>query len=101
MTLLVTDVAIGLPKSCGIASVSMSQSTPEVKFTQSTTPSSTTGLAVLTTAFMTLPAISPTMKSIGGRIGTDLCIRTSPLLRDYIETVSTLEKERMINDGMV
>ena len=101
MTLLATDAATGLPKFFGTASVSMSPSTPEVKFTQSTIPSSTTGLAALTTAFTTLPAISPTMRSIGGKIGIGLCIKTFPLLKDYIETVSTLEKERMINDGMV
>ena len=94
---LAADAATGLPKPCSTDSHSRSSMHPA---TLSMTPSSTTGLAALTTAFTTLPAISPTMRNIAGMIGIGLCIRTCPLLSGCLETASTLEKER-IEDALV
>ena len=89
---LAADVATGLPKPCLTDSHSRSSISHA---TLSMTPSSTTGLAALTTAFTTLPAISPTMRTIAGMIGIGLCIRTFPLLRDSIEIALTLENQKM------
>ncbi len=91
------DAVTGLPKPYGTDSLLMSSTLPA---TSSMIPSSTTGLAALTTAFTTLPAISPTMRNIAGMIGIGLCIRTFPLLKGLCETASTLEVQKMNEDKM-
>ena len=96
LSALAADAAIGLPKLCSTDShlrLSMHLAT------LSMTLSSITGLAALTTAFMTLPAILPIMKNIAGMIGIGLCIKTFLLLRDYCETVSTLEAQK-VNENL-